>query len=216
MAEIRINAKPRTAKTKSYLHQIRHEGRIPAVIYGRGHSSQAVELDVREFESAIRKKGRNALMDLTVKGEKGQNKIVVMVKDMQRDALHGDIIHADLFEVSMNQKIHSRVPVVFKGEAKGQKAGGVIQAGVREVEVEGLPGNLPEVISIDVSNLDIGDHLTAHDIPSLEGCRVLTDPEATLVTITAPRRAEEIEKAVEKPAVDHARAAEPTAAPLQE
>lgn len=191
MVEVRISADMRSEKTKHYIHKLRHKGRIPAVIYGKGINSQAIELDARELESAIRTKGRNALIDLVIKGKINENKHVVMIKEIQREAVRGNLVHADLCKVSLEDKIHTSVPVVLRGEAPGVRSGGVIQTGLREVDIECLPANIPETIHLDISGLDIGDHISVADIPDSPDYMVLNDTEAVLITIIAPRRADE-------------------------
>jgi len=126
-----------------------------------------------------------------VNGDTGVNKHVVMIKDLQRDPLRGTIVHADLCKVSMEEKLHTTAPVILKGEARGQKSGGILQTGVREVEIECLPLNIPESILVDITELGIGENLTVADIAVSVDFRILTDPETLLVTIIAPRTAEE-------------------------
>ncbi len=195
MAEIKISAQLRPGKTKGYRHALRDRGKIPAVIYGKGISSEPVEIDVRELESVVRKKGRNALIDVVVRGRQKENKYVVMVKEIQREPIGGKIVHADLCKVSLKDKIHAAVPVVLKGESKGVKAGGIIQAGVRELDVECMPAQIPESIPVDISELDIGGHLTVADLPEMPEYKILNEPDSVLVTIVAPRMAEQPETA---------------------
>ena len=195
MVEVRINADMRSEKTKHYIHRLRHKGRIPAVVYGKGINSQSIELDAKELESAIRTKGRNALIDLVIKGKETENKHVVMLKEIQREVVRGNLVHADLCKVSLEDKIHTSVPVVLRGEALGVKSGGVIQTGLREVDIECLPAKIPETIHLDISGLDIGDHITVADIPDSPDYKILNDTEAVLITIIAPRTADETTEA---------------------
>ncbi len=202
MAEAKMNAVTRSGGTKGYLNELRSQGKIPAVIYGKGIAGQSIELNIKDFESIIRKKGRNALIDLTVEGEDGPTKHVVMVKEIQRDPIRGDIVHADLYKVSLKDKIHAAVPVILKGESVGQKAGGIVQTGIREVEIEAIPTKIPDSISVDITSLDIGEHLTVGDLPAAEDYKILSEPEGILVTIVAPRMAEQPETTeAEGPAV---------------
>ncbi|PKM81436.1 MAG: 50S ribosomal protein L25 [Firmicutes bacterium HGW-Firmicutes-14] len=191
MAEVTINANAREIQSKGYIHGLRDQGKIPAVVYGMGTEAQPVELNVKELESIIRKKGRNTLIDLVVGNKSGQDKFVVMVKELQRDPLKGNIIHADLCKISMKEKINTTTPVALRGEPEGQKDGGILQTGVRELEIECLPANIPDSIQIDISALNIGDRLTVGDIPESPDYKILTDSDTTLVSIVAPRMAEE-------------------------
>lgn len=188
MGEMIINAKVRAGKTGSYKHRLRNQGMIPAVIYGQGVSSEPIELDAKELDSVLHKKGRNALIDLVLNGKQGENKYVVMIKEIQRDPLRRDIVHADLCKISLKDKIHTTIPVVITGETEVQKKGGILQHGLREVDIECMASNIPENIRIDVANLDIGGHISIADVPVNANYRILSDPAALLVSI-APMRA---------------------------
>lgn len=193
MVDVKINARVRPSKTSGYKHALRGKGLIPAVVYGKTITNQAIELDAKDLESAIRKRGRNALIDLVLKGKQGENKYVVMVKEIQRDPIRREIVHADLCSISLQEKIHTSVPVVLKGEPKGLIYGGIIQSGIREVEVECMPANIPEAIQLDISSLEIGDHLIIADIPEVPDYKILTEPDDVVVTVVAPRVAEQPE-----------------------
>ncbi len=193
MAEVRINAKVRTGKSGSYKHYLRETGKIPAIIYGNGISSEPIELDAKELDSVIHKKGRNALIDLVLNGKQGDNKYVVMVKDIQRDPIRRELVHADLCKISLQDKIHTTVPISLKGDAEGHKMGGIVQAELREADIECLPGDIPEVIVVDVTALKIGEHLTVAELPNGQNYKILNDPETVVVTIVAPRMAEQPE-----------------------
>lgn len=208
MVEVKLNASVRAGKTSRYKHNLRQTGKIPAVIYGNGISSEAIELDARDLESTLQKKGRNALIDLMVKGQRGDNKYVVMVKEVQRDPIRREIIHADLCKISLQDKVHTAVPIHLTGEAQGVKKGGIIQLGLRELEVESMPANIPESIAIDVSELDVGDHLTVANLPTSPDYRILNDQDSVIVTIVAPRMAEEPATDADDTAVSPDRAAE--------
>ncbi len=190
MAEVKINAGVRSGNTKGYKSVLRAQGRIPAVLYGKGISSEPIELEVKDLEAVLRKKGRNALINLVVKYKQKEKEYVVMVKEIQKDPLRGKIIHVDLCRVSLKDKLHTTVPVTLKGEARGLKNGGIIQTGPREIEIECMPTEIPEVIAIDISSLDIGDHLTVGDIPAPADYKILTELDTVLVTVVAPRPAD--------------------------
>lgn len=193
MVEVKISAQVRPEKTKKYIHNLRSKGKIPAVVYGKDINSEPIEINARELEAAIRSKGRNALIDLVVRGKQKENKYVVMIKELQRETMRGNLVHADLCKVSLEDKIHTSVPVVLRGESQGVKDGGIIQTGLREIDIECLPANIPENITVDISGLDIGGHLSIADIPESPDFRVLNDPESIIITIIAPRMAEQPE-----------------------
>ncbi len=193
MAEVKIGARLRPSTKGSYRHYLRNQGRVPAVVYGKGIKEQAIELDARDLESVIRKKGRNALIDLDVKGDAEQGKYVVMIKELQRDPIRRDIVHADLCKVSLEDKIRIVVPLVLKGEPSGKKAGGVLQTVLRELEIEGTPDKLPDSITVDVSGLETGQRLTVADLMVSGDLKVLIEPDKTVVMVVPPRVADETE-----------------------
>lgn len=190
MVEVKINASVRPSKTSSYKHHLRGKGLVPAVVYGKGIDNVAIEVDVKDVETAIRKKGRNALIDLALRGKQGNDKYVVMVKEIQRDPIRREIMHVDLCKISLEEKIHTTVPVVFTGEARGLINGGIVQAGLRNIDIECMPANIPENLMVDISSLDIGDHLTVADLPHSENYHITSDQEAVIVTVVAARTAE--------------------------
>jgi len=189
MTEAKLKAMPRTGKSR----ELRRHGMVPAVVYGKGMASEPVEVDSRELENILGRQGKNVLINLVLSGKKSQNKHVVMVKDLQRDPVGRKILHADLCKISLRDKIHTNAPVHLTGEAVGIKEGGIIQHGLRELEIECLPANIPEHLEVDISGLAIGDHLTVADLSEHPDYKVLADPGAILVTVVAPRMAEQPE-----------------------
>lgn len=189
MVEVKMLANLRPSKTNSYKHSLRKRGLVPAVVYGKG-VNEAIEVNVKEIEAAIRSKGRNALIDLGLRGKRENNKYVVMVKEIQRDPIRREITHVDLCNISLVDKIHTTVPVTFTGEARGLINGGVVQAGLRDIDIECLAGNIPENLIVDISSLDIGDHLTVANLSQSQDYQITSDPEAVLVTLVATRTAE--------------------------
>ena len=193
MAEVRLTVNSRVSKTRSHIHELRKQGKIPAVIYGQGVKSEPVEIDSRELHNILVKEGKNALIDLVLSGQKSAGKHVVMVKDLQRDPIGGRILHADLCKISLRDKIHATVPVLFTGESAGVSQGGILQHGLRALEIECLPAQIPEHLELDISSLNIGDHLTVASLPEHPDYRILSEPEGILVTVVAPRMAEQPE-----------------------
>lgn len=115
-----------------------------------------------------------------------------MIKDMQKNAITGAILHVDFVKVSMSEEIHATIPVTVTGEAAGVKVGGVLQHPMRELNVKCLPGNMPEHFEVDVTELNIGDSLHVRDLAAIEGVEILNDPEDILVSIVPPAKEEEV------------------------
>lgn len=108
-----------------------------------------------------------------------------MVRDLQIDPIKDEYLHADLFEVVMDEEISVEIPVVLVGKPEGVKMGGVLEQITREVTVECLPGDIPQNIEVDVSGLEIGDTIHIADI-GLEKVKVLVDPATTVATVVPP------------------------------
>lgn len=190
-AELRSTAgeKPRS---------LRREGYVPAILYGRKADSVPIKLPARQLEQILATGGGRRIIRLQME-EGTDREVPVMLKELQRDPINGRLLHVDFLRISLAEKVTARVPVVFRGEETVEKAGGILQHQVREVEVECLPADLPDHISIDVSGLSVGDHLTAGEMSMPPGVRLVSAPDEVVVTVTAPRMAEEAaEKAEEE------------------
>jgi large subunit ribosomal protein L25 len=189
-----LTAKLRQGKGKQFARRVRHQGMIPAVLYGPGKESRNLEVNPTDLTRAISTKaGENTLIDLTVEGETAR---IVLVREIQVDPISREYLHADLYEVPMDKKIRVPVPVMIRGEALGVKEGGVLDQIIREIEVSCLPTEIPEQLEIDVSALKIGGAAHAREIPMPPGVEILIDADQTVATVVAPRKEEELAPAV--------------------
>ncbi|MGG6310983.1 50S ribosomal protein L25 [Paenibacillus macerans] len=179
-----LNATPRTDFTRSSLRQLRQNGRVPAVVYGAESGNLAVHVDVKELVKVART-GRSEFFDLKVDG--GQT-IPALIKELQQQ--QGKIVHVDFQQVSKNKPIRVKVPLHFTGTAEGTKVGGVLQIQATELEVEGLPDDLPAALDIDITSLDAGDKLTAGDVKLPAGIILHAQAEELLASIVLPRVAD--------------------------
>jgi large subunit ribosomal protein L25 len=187
MQRFEVEVQFREKNGKGAARQIRRAGRIPAVLYGEGKSTPlevdpGVLLKVLHSES-----GENALMNLTIRGGKAKaSTATAILRDFQRDPVSGEILHADLFEVSMNKVLRVQIPLVEVGSAPGVKEGGVLQHHLREIEIECLPLLIPDHIEVDVSALGIGDSVHVRDLRLAEGVKILEDSDQTVISVAAP------------------------------
>ena len=175
--------------------RLRRAGLIPGVLYGRGKKPHAFAVPERELRAALSTSaGLHAILDVVLDGQKTAHPSVL--KDYQQDPVRGRITHVDFHEVRLDQPIHAPVVVQLVGEAPGVKEGGVLTQVTREINVEALPGNIPEHLEADVSGLAIGDTLRLADLSAPEGVTLLDDAEETvLATVAAPRaEVEEVEE----------------------
>ncbi len=172
-------------------------GMMPGVLYGVGHTPQAIAVDRHTFELLAKREGvTSSLVKLTVDERKPVN---VIVKSIQHDPVKGTIIHADFWAVNMKQRISTLVPVHFIGDSPGVKAGGVMTHNMQQVNVEALPDGLPDYLEADISALEIGDSLHLSDLPVPDGVTLLDHPEEIVCSVMAPK-ALEVEEVVEEAA----------------
>ncbi|HKT35806.1 MAG TPA: 50S ribosomal protein L25, partial [Nitrospira sp.] len=131
--------------------------------------------------------GSTALITLTVNGAKANPKRTALLRDFQVDPVEGNVLHADLFEISMDKPIRVKVPVhVVGGTPTGVKEGGILHYNTRELHVECLPGVLPDHIEVDASGLAIGQGIHLKDVLKIEGIRYLDDPDIMVVSVAVP------------------------------
>lgn len=207
MKSVPLTVFPRTAVRRSAVKKLRAGARVPAVIYGRLRQPQNLELKVKELEDLVHHSAsENILVDLTVEGE-AQAKRLALVQDVQHHPLSGDILHVDFHEVAEDERVTITVPVETTGESLGVKSGGVLEVLLFKLKVRALPKDLPEVIVLDVSHLEIGKAVHIGDIVTAPGVEVLGDKHISVVAVAAPVTEEE-EKAAEEAASESA-AAEP-------
>jgi large subunit ribosomal protein L25 len=189
MSPIVIDAQLRTPGGKNVNRRLRKSGRIPAVLYGPAKQPRVVTVDPEAVKDILYSdSGRNTIFSVSVEGGEHTN---AMVKDYQLDPIQGSLIHADFFEIAMDQLLELTVNVELVGEAEGVKIGGGIMDFVtRSIEVECLPSDIPESIKVDVSHLKINDYIRVKNIQVDPRVRILTEPEVVIVTIVPPIKEE--------------------------
>ena len=197
MQTVDLKAVARTQVGKSAVRKLRQAGSVPGVVYGPKREPIAVAFDAREFRKSVGLHEGNPLIRIA-SDESGIGGCVVLLRDAQYDALSGDIVHADFYEVDMAKKIRVPVPLTFSGKPAGVVRGGILQPVRRDVEVECLPGSIPESIDVDVSALDIHDSVHVSQLVLPDGVEVPFDVDFTLVTVAPPTVAEAAEEAAEE------------------
>lgn len=201
MSEVlKIEAEPREMFGKNVARRLRHAGRIPGVVYGDQGPALPVIVDPKEVLRVLRSDaGQNAIFNLEIKGKAPAR---VMLRDWQLDPIKGNLLHVDMVRIGRDHKLKVRVPIHVTGEAKGVKVqGGVFEFLLREVEVECLPDDIPDTVTIDVTELMIGKNLRVVDLPLGQKVKVLTDTNRVVAHVVALKAEEE------KPAEEVAAAA---------
>ena len=219
-----LQAEERNERGKNAARRLRASGMTPAVLYGEGNEaggSTALAVPTRIVDYTLHHFGDNALYNIAIDGDTSTARVV----DAQRDPVSGLLVHVDFIPVNMTELIEVTVPLHVTGDAPGVEEGGVLQQVAYEIQVESLPGDIPQEITLDVSSLGMNENLTLGDLTLPEGVTLLSEPEEVAVTVTAPTEIseEEMEAAgiVEEPtdeeeAVEGEEAAEGEEAPEED
>ncbi len=205
-----LSAKLRTADFGSAgSRRLLRNGEIPAVVYGKSEPLHVI-INAHEFEMKKSGFSESTLISLAVEGEKEHS---VFVKSYQEDLLRRCIHHIDFYEITAGHTVRTHVRVELDGNPAGCRAGGVLDQVIHELEIECLPKDLPEVIKVDVSGLDINEALRVGDIQLPAGVKVHEDSEATVATVRVVKEEAAPAAAAEEAAADAAAPAD--AAPAE-
>ena len=178
--QINLTAEPRVSVGFG-VKALRRTGKVPAVVYGHRIAPTHIQLDDREVSNALRKSGRNSLITLNVLGSSPK---MVLAREIQRNPIKRTLIHIDFYEVSMNETIRTQIRVILEGVPAEVKAGtGVLLQELPLVEIECLPSQLFNSITLDISNMKIDDAIRIKDLVMPEGVQIHHDPEIEVVRI---------------------------------
>ncbi|HUF49174.1 MAG TPA: 50S ribosomal protein L25 [Vicinamibacterales bacterium] len=192
-------AERRTSDGGNVAGRLRRSGRIPAVVYGGGGAAESVSVDPKELSRLLHSQsGVNTLIALKLDDGEATR---VLVREYQLHPVTHRLLHADFYRVAMDRVLRVTVPVHLTGEAKGIKAqGGVLDFVHRELTIECLPGDIPEHITVDVTDLMIGEGVRVRDLAVDARWMAVSEPEMLLVHVVAPRAEPEPEVAEVAPA----------------
>lgn len=191
-----LTAERRDGKGKGTARRLRMDGKVPAVIYGRGRDPQSLSIELSDLEKTIA--GHSAgstIIQLAIDGDK----VKTVIREIQRHPVRRAIQHVDFYEIHEGEKITLDVPIHLEGSPDGvRNGGGVLDQVLREVRIEVLPRNIPERVAADVTDLGLAQSLRVSDI-SIENATILTDPGSTVCTVIPPRGEEEpVAEAIEE------------------
>jgi large subunit ribosomal protein L25 len=191
-----LEAVVRDTLGKNEARRTRREGRVPAVLYGSSggegsKDARSIAVDPKSLLKILHSEsGANTLIALRLSGERGDTR--VLVKDYQLDPVTHQVLHADFYRIAMDRAIQVTIPVVVKGEPKGVKQqGGILEFIRREIEIECLPGDIPEHVEVDVSELMLHQGIRVRDVSTDARWTPISDPDMMLVHVIAPK-AEEV------------------------
>jgi large subunit ribosomal protein L25 len=188
--------------------RLRKSGLIPGVIYGHGNDAVLIAVEPHALREALTTDaGTHAILDVTFEGQKRSHHAIV--KDMTLDSVKSTVIHVDLQEIRLDETIETTVAIHFEGEAKGVKAGGMLDESTREVTVKGIVTAIPEHLVVDVSELDMNETLQVSDLVVPEGIEIMAEADEVLCSVLPPRKVEEEEVVEGEEAAEGVAAAEP-------
>ncbi|KEZ49634.1 50S ribosomal protein L25/general stress protein Ctc [Metabacillus indicus] len=189
-----LKVKERTVFTNSARRKVREEGQVPAVIYGKTTEPKSISLDSIELIKTLRDEGRNAIIKLDLDGKSHS----VMLYEMQTDPLKNEITHADFYVVNMKEDVEVDVPITLTGDAQGVKDGGVLQQPLYQASITAKPGEIPQTIEVDISELGVNDTLTIGDVKISGKYSFNHEKDEVVASILPPQQEEEIDSGEEQ------------------
>ena len=184
MAEIVVSAKTRADRGKNAAKRLRREGLVPGVVYGGKGENVAVAVDPKALQRVLRSEaGRNSILKLDIANAGSTNAIL---KSWQVDPIREKFLHADFYRIAMDVAIRVTIPIHVTGEARGVKVdAGILELIMREIEVECLPGDIPERIDVDVTDLGINGALRISDLAAPAKVKILEDADQVVVHVVS-------------------------------
>lgn len=196
MASYKMNVQKRQEIGSNKVNKLRAEKKIPAVIYKRGEETESLQVDLQEFQQTFRKAGTTSIIELNLDGEVR----TVIVKDVQTHPVRPEILHIDFQELNMDEKLKVLVPIHLLNRDQIKVQPSVLTQLLNEIEVECLPGNIPNSADLDVSGMDFDTPLFVRDVDIAkdEDIEILMDYDTVVCTLTEPMEEEEEEEELEE------------------
>jgi large subunit ribosomal protein L25 len=197
--QVKLKAQKRTLLGRNAVKKIKEKGLVPAVIYGSQAEPMTLQIDARELTTVLaHASSEHVLVELEIVDGSESTHRLALIQEVQHHPLKRALVHVDFHAVSATEKITSEVPIEAVGEALGVRTfGGLLEYSLRTLEVECFPQDLPDIVRIDVSNLNIGESLHVRDIQLPSGVEAITDDDLTVVSVVASRVGEEVTEPVE-------------------
>jgi len=181
-----LNCIHRKTSTRGYLNQMKRDGWVPAVIYGKEKDNQTILLEAKEIKKVFSHTGTRGVFMLQLEGEK--TPIMALIREMQKNPIGDEYIHIDFLPLKSNEKVHNTVSIHLTGEEELIAQGKVLQIIAKEMEVSCLPADIPESFSFDVSTLNNGDKVMLADIALPASVELLQDPSTVICSVMGQAR----------------------------
>jgi|SRR5271168_1776904 large subunit ribosomal protein L25 len=207
MANAQLNATPRADTGKGVARKLRQTGRIPGIIYGHAREPLPLSINTRDFEKLLEHiSAENTVIELSLDGKMSRT----LIREIQRHPFRREYLHVDFQELVAGETVVVRIPLVLIGIAIGvRQDGGVLDQTMRDLEIEVDPANMPNHIDVDVTNVNIGESIHVRDLTLPAGVTPLTDLDAAIVVVAAPRAVIEATPAAPAEGAEGAAPAEP-------
>lgn len=183
---VSLTVKKRPVRPRFLRNQLRHEGKVPAIINGYQVESTPIAVSAADLEKILREHGANTVITMNVDGKK----VNTLIKQTQADTFTRALTHVEFLSVNMTEETEVEAEVLLVGESVGAKSGGVVAQNLYNVVVSATPDKLPERVEVDITNLEIGDSLTVADLPKAADYTIVTDGEEQIVAIMEPQAEE--------------------------
>ena len=182
----KLDLKERTVKGKSKARSLRRDGMVPGIYYFRGEENVDLQIDKKKLYHAM-SSGQH-VFEVEMNGATQY----VTIKGIQYHPVTDEVLHIDLMQVNMTEKMKFTIPISLEGEAEGVKEGGVLSQILTTIDVNCLPTSVPDNILVDISNMELNSNMTVADIINIpEGVEIFSDPESTIATLAPPKEEEE-------------------------
>jgi large subunit ribosomal protein L25 len=200
--QVKLKAQKRTVIGRNAIKKIKKEGLVPGVIYGSQAEPMALQVESRALTNVLaHASSEHVLVELEIADGSQSTNRLALIQEVQHHPLKRQLLHVDFHAVSVTEKIISEVPIEAFGEALGVRTfGGLLEYSLRSLEVECFPQDLPDIVRVDVTNLNIGESFHVRDLPLPAGVEALTDGDLTVVSVVASRVGEEVVETAEAPA----------------
>ena len=195
MVQSSLRVKPRKRIGKSGAREIRKEGNIPAILYGQGGDTVPLVVQPDELKRALSNNaGINTVLELEIDDSDSPAKKFSMLGEIQRDPIKNRVIHIDFLAIDMKKNVRVKVPVNTQGRSEGERRGGNLEKLMRTIDLECLPGDIPDSIEIDVNDLEIGDFVDIDGISLGEGVKSLRGGNEKVVQVVSQRAQETMDE----------------------
>lgn len=184
MAEATLRAEVRTGRGRGCRNRLKRQGLVPAVLYGKGIGSIPIQVSAKAVKEILATQGKSSLLELTLVTDGKEERHHVVIKDLQYNQLKRELLHLDLHAVTLDEPVTITVPVRLTGTGVIERKGGVVEQFLREIEIAGWPGQLPEALEVDLSGRAIDDTIYVRDLTPPPGVSILEDLDTVVAAIT--------------------------------